>query len=76
MGVVLYRREACKFSKKEYLSQVFSCEFYEISKNTFFLQNTSGGCSFQEKLRSGKSSWLLRRVAFTVEFENGFAAAF
>ena len=23
---------------------VFSCEFCEISKNTFFLQNTSGGC--------------------------------
>ena len=26
---------ACKFIKKETLSQVFSCEFCEISKNTF-----------------------------------------
>ena len=32
----------CNFIK-ETLAQVFSCEFYEISKNTF-LQNASGGC--------------------------------
>ena len=25
-------------------AQVFSCEFFEICKNTFFLQNSSGGC--------------------------------
>ena len=31
----------CNFIKKETLEQVFSCEFCEISKNTF-LQNTSG----------------------------------
>ena len=29
------RPQACKFIKKETLAQVFSCEFYEISKNTF-----------------------------------------
>ena len=30
------------------MAQVFPCEFGEISKNTFFLQNTSGGyfCNF------------------------------
>ena len=28
--------EASKFIKKEALAQVFSCEFWEISKNTFF----------------------------------------
>ena len=28
--------EACNFIKKEILVQVFSCEFCEISKNTFF----------------------------------------
>ena len=32
---------ACNFIKKETLAQVFSCEFSEISKNTFS-QNTSG----------------------------------
>ena len=30
------RAEACNFIKKESLAQVFSCEFCEISKNTFF----------------------------------------
>ena len=29
------RAEACNFIKKETLAQVFSCEFCEISKNTF-----------------------------------------
>ena len=28
-------RQACNFIKKETLEQVFSCEFCEISKNTF-----------------------------------------
>ena len=27
------------FIKKETLAQVFSCEFYEISKNTFFTEH-------------------------------------
>ena len=31
--------EACNFLKKETLSQVFSCEFREISKNTFFTEH-------------------------------------
>ena len=35
------KASACNFIKKETLSQMFSCEFCEISKNTF-LQNTSG----------------------------------
>ena len=30
------RDAACNFIKKETLTQVFSCEFCEISKNTFF----------------------------------------
>ena len=31
-----HRPEACNFIKKETLTQVFSCEFYEIYKNTFY----------------------------------------
>ena len=31
--------EACNFIKKETLAQVFSCEFYEISKNTFLAEH-------------------------------------
>ena len=30
------RPKACSFNKKETLAQMFSCEFCEISKNTFF----------------------------------------
>ena len=30
---------ACNFIKKETLTQVFSCEFCEISKNTFFTEH-------------------------------------
>ena len=32
----LNSEEACNFIKNEALAQVFSCEFCEISKNTFF----------------------------------------
>ena len=32
--------EACNFIKKETLAQVFPCEFYEISKKTFFIGNS------------------------------------
>ena len=31
--------EACKFFKKETLAQVFSCEFCEILKDTFFYRS-------------------------------------
>ena len=34
---VLRQPEACNFIIKETLAQVFSCEFCEISKNTFLL---------------------------------------
>ena len=30
------RPKACNFIKKKSLAQMFSCEFFEISKNTFF----------------------------------------
>ena len=36
---VLKEKVACNFIKKEILAQVFSCEFCEISTNTF-LQRT------------------------------------
>ena len=34
-----YLPEACNFIKKETLAQVFSCQFCEISKNTFFTEH-------------------------------------
>ena len=33
--LIKLQASACNFIKKETLEQVFSCEFYEISKNTF-----------------------------------------
>ena len=30
------QENTCNFIKKETLAQLFSCEFHEISKNTFF----------------------------------------
>ena len=38
--------EACSFIKKEFLAQVLSCEFCDISKNTFsteHLRTTASG---------------------------------
>ena len=38
--------EACNFIKKETLTQVFSCEFCEICKNTFFTEQLRMTASF------------------------------
>ena len=46
------KREACNFIKKETLAQEFSCEFCEISKNTFFaelLWTTASNTKVMEK---------------------------
>ena len=32
-------QKACNFIEKETLAQVFSCEFTEVSKNTFFIEH-------------------------------------
>ena len=36
----LFFNKVAGFIKKETLAQVFSCEFYEISKNTFFYRTS------------------------------------
>ena len=43
------RPEACNSIKKETLAQVFSCEFCEIFKITFFLKNISSSCFYHVK---------------------------
>ena len=35
----VFCKKSCNFIKKESLAQVFSCEFCEISKNTFFTEH-------------------------------------
>ena len=37
--LIKLQAEACNFIKKETLAQEFSCEFCEISKNTFFTEH-------------------------------------
>ena len=37
--------QACNFIKKETLAQVFSCDFCEISKNTFFTEHLGATAS-------------------------------
>ena len=38
-GLFLIKLQAENFIKKETLAQVFSCEFCEISQNTFFIEH-------------------------------------
>ena len=41
-------RGACNFIKKETLAQVFSCEFFEIFKNTFFYRTSPVAASVRK----------------------------
>ena len=43
------RPQTCNFIKKETLSQVFSCEFCEISKNTFFTEHLCAVTTYDKK---------------------------
>ena len=46
----------CNFIKKETLAQVFSCEFCDISKNTFSYRTTPVATSEKQKEESRKVS--------------------
>ena len=48
-GVAVLKRCGLQLYQKETLTQVFSCEYSEIFKNTF-LQNTSSGCFFYSEI--------------------------
>ena len=52
------RPETCNFIKKETVEQVFSCEFHEIFKNTFFHRThlvAASRISFRDKIRGEKN---------------------
>ena len=52
--LIKLQAEACNFIKKETLTQVLSCEFCEISKNTFSYRTTPDECfclSYKSDLR-------------------------
>ena len=52
----------CNFIKKETLAQLFSCEFWEIFKNTFFIEHIPvtasssniKNCNAHDDLTAGK----------------------
>ena len=48
----------CNFIKKETLAQVFSCEFCEISKKTFFKEHL--GATASERFKKNLLCTLLR----------------
>ena len=47
---------AYNFMKKEILAQVFSCEFFEISKNTFFKEHLDD-CFWRDRLQFLLLTW-------------------
>ena len=59
--LIKLQTEACNFINKETLAQVFSCEFCEISKNTFFYRGPPGDCfcnfCFLDKLQPNKAQF-------------------
>ena len=42
--LIKLQTSACNFIEKDTLGQVFSCEFFEIFKNTLFIQYPPGDC--------------------------------
>ena len=60
----LFFNKACNFIKKETLTQVFSCEFCEISKNTFFTEHLWTTASKQIKLSilNRSNCWLTNTI--------------
>ena len=53
--------DACSFIKKETLAQVFSCEFCEISRNTFFTEHlrTTASCVFRTLSRTSDEAFVI-----------------
>ena len=56
------RPHSCTFIEKETLAQVFSCEFCEISKNTYFHRTTLVAASGLPKWRSNDQNCFIKKV--------------
>ena len=66
------RPEACNFIKKEILAQVFSCEFCEISKNTFFKEQIRAIASvrYTERSEFPKKNKEIQNIALNLSIKN------
>ena len=74
LHVCLSMCEACNFIKKECLAQIFSCEFCEISKNTFFYRSPPvvafvGCTSFDSETNTHVLNPTIDFILFTESFE-------
>ena len=54
--------EACNFIKKETLAQVFSCEFCELSKNTFSYRTPPVAASVNNSIKIEEEGNMLRNL--------------
>ena len=65
---------ACNFIKKETLTQVFSCEFYEISKSTFFTEHlwaTASDCFGVSIITFEQAGWVKVNIITIDEYVEG-----
>ena len=63
----LERSQACNFIKKKTLGQVFSCEFCDFSKNTYFYRTplVAASASAQQTMNSRLAVINLRNMLIT-----------
>ena len=66
----IQRPEARNFIKKEKLAQVFSCEFCEISKNTFFVEHLRETASKVSQNRRQPLKVFCKKKAFLKILQN------
>ena len=57
---------ACNFIKKGILTRVFSCEFLEISKNTFVTENLRTTASRIRTVTSAYSYWIYETTTINI----------
>ena len=55
--LIKLQAKVCNFIKKETLARVFSCDFCEISKNTFFTEHLWATASVSYFKRFRSSLW-------------------
>ena len=59
----------CDLTRKEILAQVFSCEFCEICKNTYFYRTPLVAASVQMKLKIKFSDWQWSFTLYIIMFQ-------
>ena len=62
------RPQVCSFIKKETLTPVFSCEFCEIYKNTFFTEHLFWKSSVNSCFWKSASQWQISRRRYFLNF--------